>query len=423
MGHFTDPNLNGWGLAFAPNGPFCVANTATGTATFYDHNGKPLPLVITIPAAPSEPFGPIGSPTGVVYNPTSDFVISANGRSAPARFIFDTLDGTISGWNPDVDATHAIIMLDNSTEAPFPASYTGLDLGRNSGGRNVLYAADGGYSPTFSNNRIDMFDRLYHSLGSFTDPDVALSYPANTAFQVENEDGRLFVTFGGFTVPFGGVVDVFDMDGKLLTPNHFSANAPGLGPLENPWGVTLAPANFGEFSNTLLIGNVEGAGHINAFDPDTGAFLGPLKSPDGTPIAIAGLWDLAFGAGSQHNGKTNELYFTAGPNVADFAGNGLFGVIRAAGRHGPGDGGDDADAPWREIRRGDVWPATHRDELLASHPTPLPTSQHENALVRDVSDQGPGAPQHRTIGGPHRRVLDHLFADLEDALAAYVTED
>jgi uncharacterized protein (TIGR03118 family) len=100
MAPHTDPNLNGWGLAFAPDGPFFVADTSTGVATVYNHNGKPLPLVITIPAAPSLPAGTLGSPTGIVYNPTSDFVISANGKSAPARFIFDSLDGTISGWNP-----------------------------------------------------------------------------------------------------------------------------------------------------------------------------------------------------------------------------------------------------------------------------------------------------------------------------------
>ena len=117
---------------------------------------------------------------------------------------------------------------------------------------------------------------------------MATQYPGNVAFQVEDVNDRLYVTFGGFTAPFGGVVDVFDTDGHLLTPNHFAANA-GAGPLENPWGIVQAPADFGAFSNDLLIGNVEGAGNINAFDPTTGAFLGPLTHPDGTPIAIAGL--------------------------------------------------------------------------------------------------------------------------------------
>jgi hypothetical protein len=85
------------------------------------------------------------------------------------------------------------------------------------------------------------------------------------------------------------VVDVFDTDGHLLTPHHFAANAPGAGPLENPWGIVQAPSHFGKFSNDLLIGNVEGAGNINAFDPTTGAYLGQLQHPNGTPVAIIGL--------------------------------------------------------------------------------------------------------------------------------------
>ena len=142
MAHFTDPNLNGWGMTSLPDGSFVVANTfTTGLATFYDRSGHVLPQTITVPASASQPFGPVGHPTGVVYNPTSDFVISENGKSAPARLIFDTLDGTISGWNPAVDPTHAIVMVDNSTGAPATV-YTGLEIAQNSQGQNVLYAAD-----------------------------------------------------------------------------------------------------------------------------------------------------------------------------------------------------------------------------------------------------------------------------------------
>jgi uncharacterized protein (TIGR03118 family) len=327
MARQTDANLNGWGMAAAADGRYCVANTSTGVATFYDQRGKASPLVITIPAAPSEPIGPIGSPTGVVYNSTDQFVISRNGKSAPATFIFDTLDGTISGWNPTVDRDTAIIIVDNSAEAPFPASYTGLALARNNLGHQVLYAADGGYGPDQSNNRFDMFDGSFNSVGSFTDPNVAAEYPGNTAFQVEAEDGQLYVTFGGFAPPFGGVVDIFDTKGDLLTPNHFAANAPGSGPLVNPWGIVHAPGNFGEFSNALLIGNVED-GKINAFDPSSGAFLGTLKRPDKQPIVIPGLWDLSF---DQDDKNENLLFFTAGANFTDFAGNGLFGVLFVAG--------------------------------------------------------------------------------------------
>jgi uncharacterized protein (TIGR03118 family) len=185
MAPHTDPNLNGWGMDFAPGGPFCVADTTPGVATFYDTSGQVLPQVVTIPAAPSQPLGPVGRPTGVVYNPTSDFVISENGKSAPAEFLFDARDGTISGWNPAVDPDHAIIMVDNSTESPSRADYTGLVIAQNSQGQNVLYAAD------FHNNKIDMFDGGFHSLGSFTDPSVPAQYPGHTAWQVEDVDGRL----------------------------------------------------------------------------------------------------------------------------------------------------------------------------------------------------------------------------------------
>src|SRR5580765_2754751 len=125
-GHFTDGNLNGWGMVSMPNGSFVVANPfSTGLATFYDRSGHILPQTISVPSAASQPFGPAGQPAGVVYNDTSDFVISKNGKSAPARLIFDSIDGTISGWNPDVDPTHAITLLDTRA-ARRVAVYTGL---------------------------------------------------------------------------------------------------------------------------------------------------------------------------------------------------------------------------------------------------------------------------------------------------------
>ena len=199
---------------------------------------------VTIPAAASQPLGPVGRPTGVVYNPTSDFVISENGKSAPAEFLFDACDGTISGWNPAVDPDHAIIMVDNSTESPFAADYTGLVIAQNSQGQNVLYAAD------FHNNKIDMFDGGFHSLGSFTDPNVPAQYPGNTASQVEDVNGQLWVTFAGHKPgPYGGVVDIFDTDGNLLTPNHFAANAPGR-PAREPLGDRPGPGPFRRRSAT-----------------------------------------------------------------------------------------------------------------------------------------------------------------------------
>jgi uncharacterized protein (TIGR03118 family) len=125
-------------------------------------------------------------------------------------------------------------------------------------------------------------------------------------------------------------MDIFDRDGNLLTPNHFAANAGGDGPLVNPWGIIRAPANFGQFSNAILIGNVED-GKINAFD-NSGQFLGPLLRTDNTPMVIPGLWDFDFAPGNRNTGPDPHLCFTAGPNVADFCGNGLFGLISPARR-------------------------------------------------------------------------------------------
>ena len=325
---YIDPNLNAWGMARLPNGIYAVADTCPGVITFYESSGRPLPLVITVPPAPSQPFGPVGSPAGLVFNSSGDFVISANGRSAPALLIIATLDGTISGWNPYVDPTNAIIMVDNSTES-IPASYTGLTVARDHG-RNILYAADDGYTPDFSNNRFDMLDGQFQSIGSFTDPNVLSQYPGYTAYGVENEDGKLFVTYTNFSPPLGGVVDIFDYAGNLLTPNHFAANQGGAGPLTSPWAITRAPSHFGQFSNAILIGNVE-EGKINAFS-DSGEFLGPLLHSDNTPIVIPGLWDFDFAPGNGHAGPGPHLYFTAGPTLDDFCGNGLFGFIYPAPR-------------------------------------------------------------------------------------------
>jgi uncharacterized protein (TIGR03118 family) len=327
LAHFTDPNLNGWGMASMPDGSFCVANPFnTGLATFYDRSGHVLPQTITVPASAAHPFGPFGQPTGVVYNPTSDFVISENGKSAPATLIFDSIDGTISGWNPAVDPTNAITIMDHSItnpNAPKPALYTGLEMVQTSNGP-ILYAAD------INNDRVEMYAGSFNYMTYFTDSTVT----GFGAWSVQAVNNDLYVAFANpfATGSFGGVVDEFDTDGNLL--RQFAANAPGEGPLQNPWGIIQAPANFGAYSNDLLIGNVAGGGNINAFDPTTGAYLGQLDQPNGNPIAITGLWDLEFGDGPPGSGKTNQLFFDAGPNAPGVSGYGLFGVIRAAGNDG-----------------------------------------------------------------------------------------
>jgi uncharacterized protein (TIGR03118 family) len=336
----TDTNLNGWGMASMPDGSFVLSNTfTTGLATFYSSSGQVLPQTISIPGSASPAIdqalgiGPGGHPTGVVYNPTNQFVISEHGKSAPARLIFDSIDGTISGWNPKVDPTHAIVMVDNGAAGD---AYTGLEMAQNGRGHFVLYATD------FTQNRVEMFNGHFRAKGSFTDPTVTSVEPSFGAWSVQAVGDKLYVTFASLANTHGGVVDVFDTKGKLLTPQHFAANSFDAGPLENPWGIIQAPANFGAYSNDLLIGNVAGAGNINVFDPSTGAYLGQLDRPDGTAIAIAGLWDLEFGDGTPQGGKTNQLFFDAGPNAPGVSINGLFGVIQpavqqtVADRHGAG---------------------------------------------------------------------------------------
>jgi uncharacterized protein (TIGR03118 family) len=428
LGHFTDPNLNGWGMTSLPDGSFCVANAfTTGLATFYDRSGHVLPRTITVPASAAQPFGPVGHPTGVVYNPTSDFVISEGGKSAPARLIFDTIDGTISGWNPAVDPTHAIVMVDNSTAA-HPALYTGLEIAQNSQGQNVLYAADIGQ------NRVEMFDDDFHAIGSFTDPTVtSFADGSFSAWSVQAVNDKLYVTFASLKDFDGGVVDVFDTDGRLLTPNHFAANAPGAGPLQNPWGIDQAPANFGAYSNDLLIGNVAGAGNINVFDPATGAYLGQLHQPDGAPIAITGLWDLQFGDGTPHGGKTNQLFFDAGPNAPGVSINGLFGVIRAAGDQG-GDPVREAAAPSQPVQQtltgplpstltvtntqdhgrgslqAEIAAARSRDTIVFSPwlaGKTITLTSGELHLTKNLTIQGPGAGQLTIRGNSSDWYTDH----------------
>jgi uncharacterized protein (TIGR03118 family) len=329
----TDPALrNAWGVAFTPGAsPFWIADNASGCSTLYDGTGAKVALQVAIPlpgnVVPSTACQPAATqttnpppptpaaPTGIVWNPTTTFLVP--GTTSPASFIFDTEDGTISAWTGGLSA--AVIAVDNSASG---AVYKGLVSGVNANGV-LLFATN------FNAGTIDVFGPAnanshgqYVSVatkGGFTDPKIPAGY---APFGIQNIDGSLFVTYAKQNAekhddvagPGNGFVDVFDTDGNLL--RRFATR----GKLNSPWGVARASFAFGRFSGDILIGNF-GNGKINAFDSD-GNLLDTIKDAKGKPLVIDGLWTLTLGGG--RNSSSDTLYFTAGPNDEK---DGLFGTI------------------------------------------------------------------------------------------------
>jgi len=319
----TDPNLkNPWGTSVGPGSPIWVSDNHAGVTTLYDGAGKAQSLVVAIPAPLSAGAGAVGAPTGQAFNTfdpsSSDFVISQDGKSGPAFFLFATEDGTIAGWNPSVDKTHAIIAVDRSTATDgvgdVGANYKGLALVTMSSGKFI-------YATSFRFGRVDVFDSHFNLVNSFTDPTVPTGF---APFGIHNVGGKLYVTFAkqgpgkndDAARPGNGFVDVFSPNGDLLQ------RLVSRGKLDSPWAVTLAPTTFGAFGGDILIGNF-GNGRINAYDPTTGMFQGELSGPGGGPIAIDGLWGLRF-ASATPGATPNTLFFTAGLN---HEADGLFGTL------------------------------------------------------------------------------------------------
>lgn len=317
----TDSHLvNPWGIAASDTSPFWVADNGTGLATLYNGAGQPFPigspLVVTIPPPKGSSATTVAAPSGAVFNGTTDFVVSQGSLSGSAQFLFATEDGTISGWNSNVNRTAAILVVDNSAGGT-GAVYKGLTLGSNSSG-NFLFAAN------FRAGTVDVFGRSFQRVqlaGRFTDPNL----PAGFApFGIQNLGGSIFVAYAKQNAtkdadvagPGNGFVDVYDTNGNLLR-----RLASG-GTLNSPWGLVMTPAGFGTFSNDLLVGNF-GDGRINAFNPSTGAFLGQLQDSSGTPISIDHLWGLRFGNGG-NAGNAGTLFFTAGIQSEN---HGLFGSL------------------------------------------------------------------------------------------------
>jgi uncharacterized protein (TIGR03118 family) len=313
--------INAWGLTAVPTGPWWLSDNGSGFSTLYNGSGQQNPLFVTVPASPSSPAGTAGSPTGIVGNispnPT-DFIVTENGKSGPARFIFATLDGTISAWNPGVDGvlpgpstgttlSHATIVADHVLPG---ATYTGLAIATDGGGQTFLYAADGG-----PNRAVDIYDGTFACVKSFGDPEIPRDF---TTYGIQAINGEIWVTFTALNKAQGGFVDVFATDGTLL--RHDALH----GPLHSPWGIAQAPADFGPMSNAILISNNTSRGRVNAFDPKSGGFLGPLRDADGNPIEIDNVWALQFGQDGGPNGLHNQLFFTGGPNGHA---NGIFGIM------------------------------------------------------------------------------------------------
>jgi uncharacterized protein (TIGR03118 family) len=293
-----DPNLvDAWGLSQGPGSdPVWVSDNGTGLSTVYDQKtGANTGLVVTIPK---------GNPTGTVYVPLGDgFSVSENGKSGDATFLFDSEAGVISGWNSSVDPANAVIAYDGSAKG---SVYKGLALDPTS---KLLFAAD------FANNQVQIFDNQFDLMGSFTDTTLPKHYGP---FNVAIIGGDVYVSFAKqdksrhdeIDGPGLGFVDVFTETGTLVQQLVLQ------GPLNAPWGLTIAPANFGTFANSLLVGNF-GDGWINAFDPKTGKYLGALSDKKGNPLAIDGLWALD----PVPNG---DITFSAGPHKEK---DGLLGLI------------------------------------------------------------------------------------------------
>jgi uncharacterized protein (TIGR03118 family) len=306
VAHHQDVKLvNAWGIARGPGGPWWVSDQGTAFSTLYNGSGEPQPLQVAIPTVGTGFTGP----SGIAFNGGREFKVSKNGLTEPSIFIFATVDGTISGWNFAVDLTQAIVAADNSASG---AVYTGLAI--TTDGTNLLFAADN------ANNRIDVFDGSFKLVNTLTDPGIPKGF---AAYGIEQVNNQIFVTYASTTDVPTGFIDIFSETGGFV--KRFAEGPP----LNQPWGMTVAPDNFGPFSRALLVSNNLPGGTINAFSLASGKFLGTLKNASGKAIEIDQIWGLEFGGGTPANGALNQLFYTAGPSNYS---NGAFGVISFVGR-------------------------------------------------------------------------------------------
>jgi uncharacterized protein (TIGR03118 family) len=322
-----DPNLvNPFGFVVGP-GDFGIAaaDNGAGQSEVIGPDGQPFPEAVSITI-------PGGKPTGVALagfgNRRTDFLVTDGTNTLPSELLFGSGTGAISGWNPGVGGIiPGVGKLDISpnAEVGFQATdgaiYKGLALAQVQGA-NFLYATD------FHNGKIDVIDGQLHKVAlgaggfeTFTDPNLPRGF---APFNIAALNGKLYVTYAqqdaqavnDVAGPGHGFIDVFETNG------HFDGRLVSGGDLNSPWGLALAPAGFGDFGNTLLVGS-SGDGEIHAYDPTTGVERGVLNDSTGGPLVIDGLRALGFGNGNG-TGGANTLFYDAGPSQGA---HGLFGTI------------------------------------------------------------------------------------------------
>jgi uncharacterized protein (TIGR03118 family) len=321
MAPIMDSDLkNPWGISLSATSPLWISNQGTDSSTLYSlaagstAASKISAVRVTLP-------GSVAGPSGQVNNSSTGFVLSNGTTSAPAAFIFDTLDGHIEAWSPKVDP----LIGNTEDKVTVPgAAYTGLAIAATQSGAEELFASN------FSQGRVDVFDSSFNQVKlaswQFTDPRLPQGY---VPFNTQALNGNIFVTYDKADPATGreatglglGVLDEYSTSGRLLE------RIVSGGALDAPWGLAIAPASFGSSAGSLLIGNF-GDGHINIV-PKIGPFFlhhitGQVKvAATGMPFAEPGLWGLLPGTAS--TGGTDSLWFTAGINHEQ---NGLLGVLR-----------------------------------------------------------------------------------------------
>jgi uncharacterized protein (TIGR03118 family) len=329
-GLVTDVSLvNPWGIAFGATSPSWVANNQTGSTTLYDGNGKAQPTSAPIVAhfAASTAGLPF-APTGIVNNTTTGFVVSAAGKSGAARFIFSGEGGMIAGWSPAVDAANVITIFTDLNGAV----YKGLAIASN-GTANFLYATD------FHDGRVDVFDSSYvrqtptATSFAFIDPTLPAGYaPFGIQALKTGAAGvaQIYVSYAQQSLPDRhdqvdgaglGLVDVYDTNGVFIRRLVGTGDK-----LNAPWGLALAPADFGTLSGAVLVGNF-GDGKVNGYNATSGAYVGTVANAAGAAFSVPGLWGIAFGNDAA-NQPHNTLFYAAGTNNEA---NGVYGRIDLGG--------------------------------------------------------------------------------------------